>query len=350
MRQKFLQFVFFALVGSAAFFAKENVFAACGATINFDANPKIVGTIDKEPVTVSGTVTQTGSCSGLTSWISVEIFRDGSAMTPSVKFTQTNPQSGMAYPYSFTIPVPSAGYGGDFVLTAKVQGVDYIVKQLTEATPITIKVKQQIYGCVSTEGIYECNKDTALLQSKCPGGTTLLPDSSVCGLQAKVSGCVNTKNIWECSYQGPIDPKLCAPNSIPTDIPRSQCGQLAGTGPTPGGPPVDNTDHGKLIPACGFIEGKAFLDSECGDVTIFLTLMFNVINYLFGIIGGVALLFFVYGGFVLILSQGNTEKVSQGKSIVFSAVLGIIIAFGGYALVRFVGNDILNINPEYRLK
>jgi hypothetical protein len=106
---------------------------------------------------------------------------------------------------------------------------------------------------------------------------------------------------------------------------------------------------GAFIPGCVDQQsGADYLSSECGSILIFLTLAFNIINYLFGIIGGVALLYFIYGGFILILSQGNGEKVEQGKAIIFAAVLGIAIAFGGYVLVKFAGS-IAGITAEYRL-
>jgi hypothetical protein len=103
----------------------------------------------------------------------------------------------------------------------------------------------------------------------------------------------------------------------------------------------------KLIPSCALADNLD-LKGDCGDITIFLYLMFKVIDYLFSIIGGVALLFFVYGGFVFILSEGNAEKVAHGKSIIVAAVLGIIIAFSGYALVRFVGT-VIGLKSEYQL-
>jgi hypothetical protein len=118
---------------------------------------------------------------------------------------------------------------------------------------------------------------------------------------------------------------------------------------------VETTDSktvGAFIPECTTLDMMPFINGsvagECGDVTIFLVLMFNIIRYLFGIIGGVALLYFVYGGFILILSQGNTEKVAQGKAVIVAAVLGIVIAFGGYALVRFVG-EIAGVEEYYML-
>jgi|GEM_PF-2249557 hypothetical protein len=106
----------------------------------------------------------------------------------------------------------------------------------------------------------------------------------------------------------------------------------------------------RFIPGCvDEVIGKDFLSSSCGSITVFFDLAFSIITYLFGIIGGIALLYFIYGGFILILSQGNSEKVEQGKAVIMAAVLGILIAFGGYALIQFVGS-VAGISQEYKLR
>ena len=79
-----------------------------------------------------------------------------------------------------------------------------------------------------------------------------------------------------------------------------------------------------------------------------MKLLMNVANYLFGFIGALALLFFVYGGFTLILSQGNAEKVKKGFGIMSAAAIGIIIAFGAYALISFLGTS-LGIKSDFKL-
>lgn len=113
---------------------------------------------------------------------------------------------------------------------------------------------------------------------------------------------------------------------------------------------TDRADLGALINGCvNETNGEAYLNSDCGNVTIFLDLMLRVVNYLFGIIGGVALMFFVYGGFMFILSSGNAERVEKGKGIILAAVLGIVIAFSGYALVKFVG-DSVGLESTYKLQ
>lgn len=103
---------------------------------------------------------------------------------------------------------------------------------------------------------------------------------------------------------------------------------------------------GKFIPAC-LLEDK--LSADCRDISIFFTLAFNVSNYLFSIIGAVALLMFVYGGFIMILSQGESEKIEKGKNAMVAAIIGLAIAFGGYMIVKYLG-EALQLKDQFRLK
>lgn len=99
-----------------------------------------------------------------------------------------------------------------------------------------------------------------------------------------------------------------------------------------------------LIQKCGLVN----MDPACWDVTVFVSLLLDLTNYLFGIIGGLALGVFVYGGFVLIMSQGNPEKVKQGTGAMINAVIGLVVAFGGYVLVGYLG-EILKLKSEFGL-
>lgn len=161
-----------------------------------------------------------------------------------------------------------------------------------------------------------------------------------------VEACLGTGNVYICAEGGALDYSRCEGNRI--EIPRSQCNTApANTEPTPGqeqtGP--KGSSISELITKCGQKDPNL---EDCGDVTVFIRLAFQIINYVFGIIGGIALLFFIYGGFTFILSQGNSDKVQHGKDIIFSAILGIVIAFSGYALIGFVG-DMIGIEKEYKL-
>lgn len=104
----------------------------------------------------------------------------------------------------------------------------------------------------------------------------------------------------------------------------------------------------QFLPAC-ILADKLDLNSDCGDITIFIKLMLNIVSYLLSFVGGLALLFFIYGGFIWIFSGGSPEKITQGKEVVLSALLGLAVAFCGYVLVSFLG-DAVGISSVYKLK
>ncbi|KKQ08892.1 hypothetical protein A3E66_04765 [Candidatus Daviesbacteria bacterium RIFCSPHIGHO2_12_FULL_37_16] len=62
-----------------------------------------------------------------------------------------------------------------------------------------------------------------------------------------------------------------------------------------------------------------------------------------GFIGAVALLFIVYGGYLILTSQGNIEQLNKGKSYIFYSIVGIILAVAGYAFYQIVARDIIKI-------
>jgi len=98
----------------------------------------------------------------------------------------------------------------------------------------------------------------------------------------------------------------------------------------------------KFIPQCALDNptGNAATEGECRSVSVFVTLLINIASYLFTVVGALALLFFIYGGFTLILSRGSTEQVKKGKDIMVAAVIGLVIVFGAYMLVRFLGTAV----------
>jgi hypothetical protein len=77
--------------------------------------------------------------------------------------------------------------------------------------------------------------------------------------------------------------------------------------------------------------------SNCGNYSLndFLVLAINVANWILGVVGAVALLFFVYGGFVFILSAGSEEKVKSGKQILLNSIIGLAIVFASYTIIQF---------------
>lgn len=62
----------------------------------------------------------------------------------------------------------------------------------------------------------------------------------------------------------------------------------------------------------------------------------SVINIVFSIAGGLALLFVAIGGLRFILSRGDPQSTAQARNTVLFAVIGLIVTMFAYAIVRFV--------------
>jgi len=61
----------------------------------------------------------------------------------------------------------------------------------------------------------------------------------------------------------------------------------------------------------------------------------NVAQWILGIVGSLTLLMFIYGGFMLLISGGNSESVTKGKKIIMGAIIGLIIVFSSYLIIEF---------------
>jgi len=72
--------------------------------------------------------------------------------------------------------------------------------------------------------------------------------------------------------------------------------------------------------------------SACDFVQTFL----NMEKIALGGLGSVALIFFVYGGIILVISQGNSEQVKQAKDILINTAYGIILILFAWIIVNFI--------------
>jgi hypothetical protein len=77
---------------------------------------------------------------------------------------------------------------------------------------------------------------------------------------------------------------------------------------------------------------------NCGDYTLndFIQIAVNVANWILSIVGSLALLMFIYGGVMFLISGGNQERVAKAKQIILGAVLGLVIVFASYMIIVFV--------------
>jgi len=94
------------------------------------------------------------------------------------------------------------------------------------------------------------------------------------------------------------------------------------------------------LPECAF-------SGSCRDINVLVELGLRVMNYIFSIVAGLAFVFFIYGGFTWIFSFGNSEKIKKGQQIFVYAIIGLVIVFSAYVLVKFL-LDALNVSNTFR--
>lgn len=58
------------------------------------------------------------------------------------------------------------------------------------------------------------------------------------------------------------------------------------------------------------------------------------------LIGGVSLCFIIYGGFLILTSQGNSGKLRKGKNYIAYAVAGLLLGIFGFVLLESIAIDI----------
>lgn len=91
----------------------------------------------------------------------------------------------------------------------------------------------------------------------------------------------------------------------------------------------------------GAIRGSAATYAECNtDSTqtgsTLTTTIGKGINTVLGLIGIVAVVMMIYGGFQFLTSAGDAAKVAKAKNIVMYSVVGLVVAVLAYAIVNFV--------------
>jgi hypothetical protein len=57
-----------------------------------------------------------------------------------------------------------------------------------------------------------------------------------------------------------------------------------------------------------------------------------------------ALLMIVVGGYITLTAAGNAERATRGKSYIFSSLIGLILLFGSYILLRTINPDLVDFS------
>lgn len=71
-------------------------------------------------------------------------------------------------------------------------------------------------------------------------------------------------------------------------------------------------------------------------VESFEELAAKVLKFALGLLGTIALIIFIYGGFTWMTSGGVPAKVKKGRDTIMWAFMGIVVIFLSYALVATI--------------
>lgn len=62
-----------------------------------------------------------------------------------------------------------------------------------------------------------------------------------------------------------------------------------------------------------------------------------IVRYAFPIAGLLLLVYLIYGGFKLLVSQGDPKAVESGKQIITNAAIGFVVIFVAFWIMQAIG-------------
>jgi hypothetical protein len=82
--------------------------------------------------------------------------------------------------------------------------------------------------------------------------------------------------------------------------------------------------------ACAGADGR-----NC-SLNDFVQVGISVVKLIYALAGSLALLYFIYGGIMWVISGGNPDRVKKGQDAIKNAVIGLVIIFASYMIINFV--------------
>lgn len=147
------------------------------------------------------------------------------------------------------------------------------------------------------------------------------------------------------------------PNVCDLGLPKALCGSnTAGGRKCIWNPEIDKCQSSFRVnkyndekPEAG--EGKGILplcaySGDCDDVNVLVIFLLDQTKKVLGFVGALAFIMFIYGGLLMAFSMGKQEMTEKGTKVIIAAVIGMIIVFAAFLLVRFIF-DILGISQDF---
>lgn len=84
-------------------------------------------------------------------------------------------------------------------------------------------------------------------------------------------------------------------------------------------------------------KAHAQIETEFGNASNVAEYLSLILAWLIPIMGGIALLTFIYAGILYITSQGTPEKINQAKEIIIVTITGLALLFLSRLILNTIG-------------
>ncbi|MFH1284038.1 MAG: hypothetical protein ABIH78_00390 [Candidatus Peregrinibacteria bacterium] len=93
-------------------------------------------------------------------------------------------------------------------------------------------------------------------------------------------------------------------------------------------------DVGEYLNLGGEDQGQEYFGTEENRTESPITeFILSIINFAIRIIGSIAIIILIIGGFMFMFAQGNQQKLDEAKDIVKYAIIGLLVTFLSYIIV-----------------
>ena len=66
----------------------------------------------------------------------------------------------------------------------------------------------------------------------------------------------------------------------------------------------------------------------------------NIAQLIIGLVGSLAMLVMLWGGFRYVISRGDPSAIKSAKDTIMYALIGVVVAILAYAIVTFVAKNL----------
>jgi hypothetical protein len=129
------------------------------------------------------------------------------------------------------------------------------------------------------------------------------------------------------------------PSAYPTgSVPDPRAGNTLLVDPETNAPP--KPAEGRHFTILGCVKTQLNDFTQTGAASSLIQMLLNVI---FATAGGVAILYIIYGSFLVMTSQGDPERLAYGKRVIVGSIVGLILVLTSIMLVNLVAKGILRL-------